>query len=464
MIGFKKRLKTVWRSLLAAGNHDFCPSLNRYFYWLKQPIGWFVIAAVASLLVAIMLGPQGWVLFAGIVSVTLLGVLWPALAMRGLSAELTFDRRRVTEQQVVRVKLTVANRWPLPIWGLSLDRGFSSSCDRSGRPVIALGCVRPWSTAEFEWEYTPAARGVLPVAQPILSNGFPFGIWQAERVVQVPVKLLVWPRTFTLDGIPEISGNRFAVTGMLQPKAGYDGEFIGIRPYRQGDSLRHIHWAQTARQDELIVCERQTHCRRSVRIELDLSEPAGQTGQQWETSREWLFRISASLCKAFHAHRFQISCQLGTELIELPESSLDIKPILDQMAIWLPKLADSNESRGTQATPDRVDEDKQADELSGLASSLIGKSKSGSASLRLLVATPEQLALRLTQTGSLNDERVVLVQTEASRTSEVNSVSSPLEMAKPLSRDRVLLRVSVDQLSQHIAPQWISLGESTHAA
>ncbi len=463
MIGFKKRLKTVWRSLLAAGNHDFCPSLNRYVYWLKQPIGWFLLAAVASLLVAIMLGPQGWVLFVGIVSVTLLGVLWPALAMRGLSAELSFDRRRVTEQQVVRVKLQVTNRWPLPIWGLSLDRGFSSYCDRSGRPVIALGCVRPWSTAEFEWEYTPEARGVLPVAQPILSNGFPFGIWQAERVVQVPVKLLVWPRTFTLDGIPEISGNRFAVTGMLQPKSGHDGEFIGIRPYRQGDSLRHIHWAQTARQDELIVCERQTHCRRSVRIELDPAMIAGESEASWEASREWLFRVSASLCKAFHAHRFQIACQLGDELIELPESALDIKPILDRMAMWKSQVADQEASVSLGSTSSAAEQVDKADRAS-TAGTGSGKSKLGASSLRLLVATPEQVTARMAQSGSLTDERIVLVQNGSARGAELGEESGLAGLHRSGARQRVLLSVSVDQLAQHVSPQWISLGENTHAA
>lgn len=463
MIGFKQKLRIVSRSLLAAGNHDFCPSLNCYFYWLKQPIGWFVIAAVASLLVAIMLGPQGWVLFAGIVSVTLLGVLWPALAMRGLSAELTFDRRRVTEQQVVRVKLTVANRWPLPIWGLSLDRGFSSSCDRSGRPVIALGCVRPWSTAEFEWEYTPEARGVLPVAQPILSNGFPFGIWQAERVVQVPVKLLVWPRTFTLDGIPEISGNRFAVTGMLQPKSGQDGEFIGIRPYRQGDSLRHIHWAQTARQDELIVCERQTHCRRSVRIELDPATIVGESEASWETSREWLFRVSASLCKAFHSHRFQIACQLGDELIELPESALDIKPILDRMAMWKSQAA-GQEASGSLGSASPAAEQAEKTDRASTAGTGSGKSKLGASSLRLLVATPEQVTARMVQIGSLTDERIVLVQNGSTRGAELGEESGLAGLQRTGARLRVLLSVSVDQLAHHVSPQWISLGENTHAA
>lgn len=440
MAGLSKRLKAFGQSLLAAGSHDFCPSLNRYVYWLKQPIGWFVLAALASLLVAIMLGPQGWVLFAGIVTVTLLGVLWPALAMRGLSAELTFDRRRATEQHPVRVKLTVSNRWPLPIWGLALDRGFAASSDQSGRPVIALGCVRPWSTAEFEWEYVPEARGVLPIAQPILSNGFPFGLWQAEREVSVPVKLLVWPRTFTLDGIPEVSGNRFAVTGMLQSKAGHDGEFIGIRPYRQGDSLRFIHWAQTARQNELIVCERQTYCRRNVRIELDPGLAAGEGEAAAAENREWLFRVAASLCRAFHAHRFQIECRLGEDLIHLPENALDIKPILDRMAMW------KSESQG--ASPNA----EQGGSSSITASPAGGHLKSPGGTLQLLVTTPEQLLER----AASSEQHLVLVQSSSCRTGTGWSAGA--------GRERVLLRVGVDQLAQHVAPQWLPLGESSHAA
>ncbi len=438
MAGMSARLKSVGRSLLAAGSHDFCPGLNRYVYWLKQPIGWFLLAALASLLVAFTLGPQGWVLFAGITTVTLLGVLWPALAMRGLSAELTFDRRRVTEQQAVRVKLTVSNRWPLPIWGLALDRGFAASEDQSGRPVIALGCVRPWSTAEFEWEYVPGARGVLPIGRPILSNGFPFGLWQSEREVVVPMKLLVWPRTFTLDGIPEVSGNRLAVTGMLQPKAGHDGEFIGIRPYRQGDSLRFIHWAQTARQNELIVCERQTHCRRKVRIELDPALPAGQSEASLEESREWLFRVAASLCRAFHAHRFQIECWLGQDLIHLPENALDIKPILDRMACWTGSSASS------------LPRESQAAASSGVTASAGGLSAPGS--LQLLVATPEQLLARTL--GS--EQHLVLVQSNSGQGGKGGSLGA--------GRDRVLLRVGVERLAQQVSPQWLPLGESSHAA
>ena len=36
------------RHLTGVLNHDFCPWANRYVYWLKQPIGWFVLAAAGG--------------------------------------------------------------------------------------------------------------------------------------------------------------------------------------------------------------------------------------------------------------------------------------------------------------------------------------------------------------------------------------------------------------------------------
>lgn len=78
--------------LVAIGSHDFCPWANRYVYWLKQPIGWFVVGAVAAALTAIFLEPRMWIIVGSLVAVMVLSVVWPWLAMRGASAEIAFDR------------------------------------------------------------------------------------------------------------------------------------------------------------------------------------------------------------------------------------------------------------------------------------------------------------------------------------------------------------------------------------
>ena len=48
----------------------------------------------------------------------------------------------------------------------------------------------------------------------------------------------------------------------------------GVRPFRAGDWLRHVHWAQTAKHDRLIVRERQATGRRSVELVIDVDREA----------------------------------------------------------------------------------------------------------------------------------------------------------------------------------------------
>ncbi|MFM7564850.1 MAG: hypothetical protein ACKO81_17695, partial [Planctomycetota bacterium] len=81
-----------------------------------------------------------------------------------------------------------------------------------------------------------------------------------------------------------------------------------------------------------------------------------------------------------------------------------------------------------------------------------------------LVATPEQFAVRMAQSGSLTDERIVLVQNGSARNAEPVEENGLVGLHRSGARQRVLLSVSVDQLAQHVSPHWISLGENTHAA
>ena len=62
------------------------------------------------------------------------------------------------------------------------------------------------------------------------------------RDIAVENAILVWPRTASLTSIPPIRGRTHAVAGTLTRQIGDEGDVLGLRPYRTGDSLRHIHW------------------------------------------------------------------------------------------------------------------------------------------------------------------------------------------------------------------------------
>ena len=78
----KQNLLRYCASAVELLNYDFCPSANAYLYWLKQPVGWVVCGAIASLLVGLFIGPQGYVLTGAFLTLLLLGVSWPWLCMR----------------------------------------------------------------------------------------------------------------------------------------------------------------------------------------------------------------------------------------------------------------------------------------------------------------------------------------------------------------------------------------------
>jgi len=95
-----------------------------------------------SLLVGLFIGPQGYVLAAAIAGVMVLGVAWPWVAMRAVRCEMTFPQRRAREGDVVRVLVRVRNRFPWPVWGLSIERGFFVDPDATGAAVPALALAR----------------------------------------------------------------------------------------------------------------------------------------------------------------------------------------------------------------------------------------------------------------------------------------------------------------------------------
>ncbi len=326
-----------FRRLTTIGNHDFCPWANPYVYWLKQPIGWFVVGSAAATLIALFVEPQAWILVGSLVAVMLMGVVWPWVAMRGASAEIGFDCRRCREGDRVRVRLVINNRYPWPLWGLAVENGFFLEPTEAGnRPVAALARVPGWSHSEFLFKFHPEARGVYPHTAPELATGYPFGIWRAARRVLVGHELLVWPRTTPLTSIPSLDGDIAEVIGLLFDRPGNEGDVIGVRPFQHGDRLRSIHWAQSARHDELIVTERQAAARRLVFIAVDVSAffdaNAGSLNGGSRRHFETAIRVAASIAQEFHAHHAEVRFVIGDIDLRLSPGSAGLRRLLDSLA------------------------------------------------------------------------------------------------------------------------------------
>ena len=294
------------RYIVTALNYDFCPRANSFVYWLKQPVGWVVYAIAASLLVGFFVGPQGFVLAGAFVALLVLGVLWPWLCMKGISCELKFTQPRSVEGEPINVTLEVINRLPVPTFGLMIQGKFLQNLIHDDDEIaVSLKHVPGWSVSSFQWPLVPNRRGELPTESPHLSTGFPFGLYQMSKTVQIIGRTIVWPKTSELETPVETIGTQFAIDATAGRQSGNDGETIGVRDYRYGDSVRNIHWSQTARHNRLILREKQSHTQTPMRVVLDLT-PEHHQGLGSQGTYEKAIRLAASICSELHRHQFQI--------------------------------------------------------------------------------------------------------------------------------------------------------------
>lgn len=311
--------------LRRVADHDFCPALSRRVRGaLYHPLGLLLLAAGVAALCGLAVHPRVLVIAAGLVAMAAIGVCWPAVTTRGIRAVLGFDRSRVVEGQDVGVSLIVTNHLPWPIWGLRVADGREEAA--TVLPSISGRCI-----GRFQWAISPPMRGVFPSIDPSVASGFPFGLWEARRKALLKERVIVWPRTYPVgplprDGEEEVEGG---VTGR-RPFGGM-GEFVGVRPYRRGDSPRRIHWSQSAKHDRLIVCEIRPATRPVVTIILDTREANHTAGP--DGTFEWSVRVAASLARGWLESGASVGLAWPDGMIPVSAGMNQVNRIMDVLAV-----------------------------------------------------------------------------------------------------------------------------------
>ena len=345
------KIPTLLASMGRALSTDFCPSFNRWVYWMKNPLWVLVLATVGTVLCGVFLNPWIFALTALLLVVVGAGTVLPWVAIKGINCQVLFDVRRVAFGQPALVRLRIQNRWPLPVWGLSLINGFASgqiAADRQlsdGDEGIAFARVPGWSTMEYTWSFVAKQRGLYPVnGLAEVETSFPFGLFRARRRADVQGQLIVWPETISLIGMPDAAESQVSDDTFSDRRVGDFGDILGTRPFREGDSLRRVHWAQTARQQTLIVTERQAPLTNSIRISIAL--PTSDVSSS--ATVEHCIRVAASLCESLHRQHCRVELQLGEQLLVAGQSAAGLQRVMDALAVAGPVDLQANSDNGNR--------------------------------------------------------------------------------------------------------------------
>ena len=308
-------------------HHDFCPGRNGWAYKLKHPLWAVAAATAAAAAVGVSLNAAALWVAAALAVGGAAGVVWPWVTARGLRCEVEFDGRRGREGRPATVVLRVTNRLPVPAWGLSVADGFGAA----GEADLSLDRVPGWATVEYRWRFTPPRRGVYPLAPPRLATGFPFGLWSASVPAAVSRRLVVWPRAAVVGDVPAADDPHPSDDRLSDRDPGEFGELLGTRAFREGDSLRRVHWAQTARHRTLVVCERQAGRTATVKVRADLAA-SSYLERDREESIEAAIRVTAGLCESLVRLGAAVECRLGGTTYRLGGDPASLRAVLDALA------------------------------------------------------------------------------------------------------------------------------------
>jgi uncharacterized protein (DUF58 family) len=256
------------------------------------------------------------------------GTILPLVALRGISADL-LGPAEVPQEDETPVELRLTNHGRGVRWSVVARDEHLQPAD------VFLAALGPRERIEIATMRTPARRGEIATSRVTLRSGAPFGVAERTRRLPVEARTLVLPRVVPLGDLPFLEPVGTTEPAVhTAPRRGQGPDYLAVREYRPGDSMRHVHWGLTAHHGRVMVREFEEERTRRLAIVVDTEL---DTGEGW-TPLDRCCTVAASLLEAALARGH------GARLIAAgPEGEVEILARLDgpELVRWLARLRPS---------------------------------------------------------------------------------------------------------------------------
>ena len=128
-------------------------------------------------------------------------------------------------------------------------RRYALQLEAAGQPAVRFD-VEAQHTASVSVHNKAEHRGILRLGRCTVSTRYPLGLFRAWAYLELQAECLVYPRPGPERPLPQSSAYKPNQSG--DKGRGVD-DFVGFRPYRPGDSPRHLFWKAAAREQALLV-------------------------------------------------------------------------------------------------------------------------------------------------------------------------------------------------------------------
>jgi uncharacterized protein (DUF58 family) len=196
-------------------------------------------------------------------SAALVAKAWSRLCLAGVTCLRSLSENRVFPGEKVKLTLHLANRKPLPLPWIRVDEQIPASLTGESRSqpgstsvsaLVRRSAALLWYTS-VRWTYTLECRkrGYYPFGPVEVTSGDIFGLYSRSLRLSTKDHIIVYPVIFPEISIPIPSIYPMGNTKMERRIVQDPTRAVGVRDYRLGDSMRHIHWKASARAQGLKV-------------------------------------------------------------------------------------------------------------------------------------------------------------------------------------------------------------------
>ncbi len=234
--------------------------------------------------------------------------LWGKLSLRKVSLTLSADTTRAFPGGSFPVTWKVENNKILPLIWLDIfqrcpkrdcavpDRKFTKVLRQLPEEIVPVpvfgrkfAWVLSWQQLEWSMEYLAQGRGVcnLDKLQLVSGDGFGLSVREETRILDKPLRLVVYPRMVSVDLHPFLRPLYDCAGG----GAGYFEDrtlMKSSRDYQAGDSFKSINWRQAAKTHKLQTNIYEKILPRAAFFILDTESFKGSEPQDFESTLEVL--------------------------------------------------------------------------------------------------------------------------------------------------------------------------------
>lgn len=176
-----------------------------------------------------------------------------------------------------------------------------------------------------------------------VATRFPFAFFVKTYAFAAPDELIVLPAIHPVD-VPE-DAPVVRAGPRDRPRRGHGRDFHGLRPHREGDDARDIHWKRSAREGRLVTREYETEAARRIGVRLE-TRVDGPPTPEVADALERAVELAASLLVHHHRRGYDVVVEMAGRRHVVTPDARGLLPALRALA-----LVQFEVGAGTAAAP-----------------------------------------------------------------------------------------------------------------